>query len=160
MTKEEKQILIKDLSARLPYGVVVQYPDIFNPSEIIIKRLGEIEHSLIGIDEYSTNINGEGIDIEYVKLYLRPISSMTKNEILELYKIAYNTWRTDSLYYKLDEWITFEESIQNNSLFFYSGIWVDDVSKVNDWLLEHHFDYRGLIEKGLAIEAPEGMYIK
>ena len=27
-----------------------------------------------------------------------------------------------------------------------------------DWLNEHHFDYRGLIEKGLALEAPEGMY--
>ena len=27
-----------------------------------------------------------------------------------------------------------------------------------DWLNEHHFDYRGLIEKGLALEAPEDMY--
>ena len=27
-----------------------------------------------------------------------------------------------------------------------------------DWLNKHHFDYRGLIEKGLALEAPEGMY--
>jgi hypothetical protein len=27
-----------------------------------------------------------------------------------------------------------------------------------DWLNAHHFDYRGLIEKGLALEAPEGMY--
>ena len=30
--------------------------------------------------------------------------------------------------------------------------------RVIDWLLENHFDYRGLIEKGLALEAPEGMY--
>ena len=27
-----------------------------------------------------------------------------------------------------------------------------------DWMNEHHFDYHGLIEKGLALEAPEGMY--
>jgi hypothetical protein len=27
-----------------------------------------------------------------------------------------------------------------------------------DWLLAHHFDFRGLIEKGLALEAPDGMY--
>ena len=27
-----------------------------------------------------------------------------------------------------------------------------------DWLNAHHFDYRGLIEKGLALEAPKGMY--
>jgi hypothetical protein len=37
---------------------------------------------------------------------------------------------------------------------------LEDWQKVNyiDWLNAHHFDYRGLIEKGLAIEAPEGMY--
>jgi hypothetical protein len=27
-----------------------------------------------------------------------------------------------------------------------------------DWLNVHHFDYRNLIDKGLAIEAPDGMY--
>ena len=32
------------------------------------------------------------------------------------------------------------------------------ISEVMDWLLSHHFDFRGLIEKGLALEAPEGMY--
>jgi hypothetical protein len=35
---------------------------------------------------------------------------------------------------------------------------VDEISKLIDWLNAHHFDYRGLIEKGLAIEAPSGMY--
>jgi hypothetical protein len=32
------------------------------------------------------------------------------------------------------------------------------VKELGDWLNAHHFDYRGLIEKGLALEAPEGMY--
>jgi hypothetical protein len=35
---------------------------------------------------------------------------------------------------------------------------VDTQLKAFDWLNAHHFDYRGLIEKGLALEAPEGMY--
>ena len=35
--------------------------------------------------------------------------------------------------------------------------WYDDLITY-DWLNAHHFDYRGLIEKGLALEAPEGMY--
>ena len=32
------------------------------------------------------------------------------------------------------------------------------VTETDDWLNAHHFDYRGLIEKGLALEAPEDMY--
>ena len=35
---------------------------------------------------------------------------------------------------------------------------IDEVQEFIDWLNQHHFDYRGLIEKGLALEAPEGMY--
>lgn len=35
---------------------------------------------------------------------------------------------------------------------------LNDCHLSTDWLNAHHFDYRGLIEKGLALEAPEGMY--
>lgn len=35
---------------------------------------------------------------------------------------------------------------------------LQDETKMFDWLNAHHFDYRGLIEKGLALEAPEGIY--
>ena len=38
------------------------------------------------------------------------------------------------------------------------GMYNERIISDFDWLNEHHFDYRGLIEKGLAIEAPEGMY--
>lgn len=82
----------------------------------------------------------------------------SEKEILDLYKIAYDTWYSDSSYYKNEEWITFRDSIQNNNIFFKSGIWLSDINKVIDWLNKYHFDYRGLIEKSLALEAPEGMY--
>ena len=36
----------------------------------------------------------------------------------------------------------------------------DNINKLNEWLNVNHFDYRGLIKKGLALEAPEGMYNK
>ena len=36
MTTEEKKILFVDLSARLPYGVMVQLPDLFYPSRMVI----------------------------------------------------------------------------------------------------------------------------
>ena len=64
-----------------------------------------------------------------VKPYLRPMSSMTEEEKAEYHSLC------DSYY----------------------GIYFDTVDSI-DWLNAHHFDYRGLIEKGLAIEAPEGMY--
>ena len=68
------------------------------------------------------------------KLYLRPMSSMTEEEKEEF----------ESVLGHYDE---------NNNPYedFNFG---DDI----DWLNAHHFDYRGLIEKGLALEAPEGMY--
>ena len=41
---------------------------------------------------------------------------------------------------------------------YLSGLSFKTVAAVIGWLNAHHFDYRGLIERGLALEAPEGMY--
>ena len=65
-----------------------------------------------------------------IKPYLRPMSSMTEKE------------RKEHNLHRLSKWSTYSEYCAN----------------VIDWLNAHHFDYRGLIEKGLALEAPEGMY--
>ena len=73
-------------------------------------------------------------DIPRFKPYLRPMSSMT-NEELRQYNYLY-------------------AERENNNEF-------DDIKQYSDlidWLNAHHFDYRGLIPKGLAIEAPDGMY--
>ena len=66
-----------------------------------------------------------------VKPYLRPMSSMTEEE-----KRNYHNYRY---------WIE-KGDIEHCTI------------NMIDWLNAHHFDYRGLIEKGLALEAPEGMY--
>ena len=42
------------------------------------------------------------------------------------------------------------ECISANQQYYFNELY--------DWLLKHHFDYRGLIEKGLALEAPKGIY--
>ena len=70
---------------------------------------------------------------EDVKPYLRSMSSMTEEESKEFAML-----QTD----------------------FYSDGWLYPIAAVNmvDWLIAHHFDYRGLIPMGLALEAPEGMY--
>ena len=121
MTQEEKQLLLKDLCARLPYGVMYETsygPRILN--DLFIYSNGPVytDHA---VGEYNQIY---GVELQHIKLYLRPMSSMTEEEREE-----YEQWLPDG--YNID---TF------------------------DWLLSHHFDFRGLIEKGLALEAPEGMY--
>ena len=69
----------------------------------------------------------QSFDVEECKPYLRPMSSMTEEEIKE-YQAFFN----------------------------YDG--VEYPEEYIDWLNAHHFDYRGLIEKGLALKAPEGIY--
>ena len=127
MTTEEKELLFKDLSARLPYGVKVNIKGTHTDS--ITKQL-ESNH-LFGIQKSVLN----------VKPYLRPMSSMTKEEN-DIHKRFfwnhYHEWdghdtETKCVIYK---------KLDNLLEFYYS----------------HHLDYRGLIPMGLALEASEDMY--
>ena len=118
MTQEEKQLLLIDLCARLPYGV-----------EIIC---GESKISLTLTPHMLEEISKDNNKLEW-KPYLRPMSSMTEEEVEK-----------------------YNELCGCNAPF--PGIIEESVAEFLDWLNSHHFDYRGLIEKGLALEAPEGMY--
>ena len=121
MTQEDKELLLKDLCARLPYGVIV----LDEPAGYFGK--------LLRIDFDSFYYDGEEDEewqtIWNVKPYLRPMSSMTEEE--------------RKYYNYLSRLIQDGEAWEH---------------EVVDWLNKHHFDYRGLIEKGLALEAKEGMY--
>lgn len=125
MTTEEKQLLLKDLCARLPYGLVIKKKVCHTYQ---IEELNDI-----GYGQRTDEIYVNGYPIKQSKPYLRPISSMTEEE-KELMKGSV---------------ICFNELEGNCTLFDEIGL---------DWLNANHFDYRGLIEKGLALEAPEGMY--
>ena len=124
MNKEDKELLLKDLSARLTYKVKV--------------CLYEKETCILtGIDgnEVYLNVDSDSFRIGSIKPYLRPMSSMTEEESDEFQQL-------DT---ECDKMPTFDYvSIEHYRIF--------------DWLNAHHFDYRGLIEKGLALQAPEGMY--
>lgn len=115
MNKEDKKLLVKDLCARLPYGVIVHLE--YDENTSVIRELG-----IGSLHDIMFN-NAEG------KPYLRPMSSMTE-----------------------------EEENQYNSLNAYEGGIFPHTEEAFDWLNAHHFDYRGLIENGLALEASEGMY--
>lgn len=121
MTQENKNLLFKDLCARIPYGVKCQYIDSFGD-----KRCDEL-FSVTRTEAEFTEI----VPLERVRPYLRPMSSMTEEEENELTAICVRGGYKDTV--------------------FKSYL-------VDDWLNAHHFDYRGLIEKGLARKAPEGMY--
>lgn len=146
MTQEEKQLLLVDLCARLPYGVKFQYiicdfcePDVLE--DVDVKREQIITEE---ISRY---------DIEEIKPYLRPMSSMTEEELDELLDSENSDFdgkselvkRAMTAYIKGDK-------LLSNALFSMQ------YAKTIDWLNTHHFDYRGLIPMGLALEAPEGMY--
>jgi len=131
MTKEDKELLLKDLSARLQYGVYIRYG--INGKSILtgVKHIKHPERWIIIAE-------GSGHYLDDIKPYLRPMSSMTEEELKEYHKTFFYHERYDNEH----------KTGQNCSITF----------ETYDWLNAHHFDYRGLIEKGLAIEAPEGMY--
>ena len=154
MTREDKNLLLKDLSARLSYGLFVAVEETDDDSTMVptivplYDEEGNLDydnepniHSLIScnfygecdIDDYSD------ATINEIKPYLRPMSSMTEDECKELSEI--------------DVEYTVSYSIPQKPYYFQIVNY-----KQIDWLNSHHFDYRGLIEKGLALEAPEGMY--
>jgi hypothetical protein len=124
MTKE-KELLLQDLSARLPYGVKVKF------NNINILSLGT--HTRVG--EYVTDV------IEPCKPYLFPMSSMTKEQKREYHQSTSKD--IDMLQDVILERINGKDNNDKHAI-AYNGI---------DWLNAHHFDYRGLIEKGLAIDA-------
>ena len=113
----DKELLLKDLCARLPYGVKV---------ESVFINTDTKKRKSCGIEVFDATCilmirDGFG---EF-KPYLFPLSSMTEEQKKE-YQYITERWMYDSSY---------------------------SISDSTDWLNKNHFDYRGLIEKGLAIDA-------
>lgn len=143
MTQEDKELLLKDLCARLPYGVKMNHvaDDEINPL------------NLIGIAGSMITLAGNGgfssTDIEEYKPYLFPLSSMTEEQSMELFKL-FGISLVDSIgadYIKINDCtgITF---------FLNKGFDVEThLDKLIEWLNKNHFDYRGLIPLGLALDA-------
>ena len=133
MTNEEKELLL-DLFNRLPYGVNV------------LDEIGRTYKLQLGNAYLIDLFYG---DVDYMEAespilpYLRPMSSMTDEEEIEMTQILEEVYDSSFTMDKLVEDVRMQEYIP---------------SKYVDWLNKHHFDYRGLIPKGLALEAPKDMY--
>ena len=143
MTQEEKELVIKDLCGRLSYGVIVQVND--GLRGIYDRRLVQVFCDRASCSVNVCNPLKECICIDSVKPYLRPLSSMTEEEYDDMYNQLYSSQK---------------EFYRNCSNTDYIGKYIRLIANdtVNDWLNREMFDYRGLIPKGLALEAPEGMY--
>ena len=128
MTQEEKELLLKDLCGRLWSGLICSIyredDEGFGWRDAECKGYFQNNDSYEFYFEDVIAVN----NIERLKPYLRPMSSMTWDEKFEH-----------------DAIINSDNVLENH---------LRDI----DWLNAHHFDYRGLIPRGLALEAPEGLY--
>lgn len=114
MTQNEKDLLLKDLCARLPYGIMVKFGD-SNPSKITsITQDIDSESWFVESEDES---DGMMCEINNVKPFLFPLSSMTEEQLEEFEKCGLEGYHD------------------------------------YDWYNKNHFDYRGLIPMGLAIDA-------
>ena len=127
--------LIKDLCSRLPYGIIVNVKGFdYDYND----KLTQIYRGVGCSIQVTTNVP---YDIEQVKPYLFPLSSMTKEQKKGLENLG---WNFDNFeIHNVSECLgTYREYVAHSDCF-----------NLIDWLNKNHFDYRGLIEKGLAIDA-------
>lgn len=139
MTQEQKELLLKDLSARLPYGVLIQ-EDYLVDDEMFLPD--EETDRLINIDVSDGTLmtnGGSFYHIDEVRPYLFPLLSMTEKQKFEINLLS-------------KEECDIIEYIVNNPNPNNVGFPVITYYMV-DWCNKNHFDYRGLIEKGLALDA-------
>lgn len=131
MNNEEKQLVLQDICARLLYGLRVRIYNHWTDS---------FEDETLSIDNIGEIL--QHFPIEDIKPYLRSMSSMTTEEEYEYHQ------------YKNIDYLEIcnqehHEIIKTTVLVFSNAI---------DWLIKHHFDFRGLIPMGLALEASADMY--
>ena len=132
MTQEDKELLLKDLCERLPYGVKFTCNKniyIAKGIDLLVTDEGNWEYAVTAKDIVP-------IEIDFIKPYLFPMSSMTDEPgtPLEINKYGDITKKDDFYGYN-----------QYTDLEIYSAV-------VN-WLNKNHFDYHGLIDKSLALDA-------
>ena len=133
MTQKDKELLLKDLCARLPYGVKVEckwktpapngtYGMICTLDSFLLDQIYNTDDIDVPFDEY--------------KPYLFPLSSMTEEQHTDMFNYYHNA--------------EIEEVYANGD--YLKAAYIGDDKKY-EWLNRNHFDYRGLIEKGLALDA-------
>ena len=123
MTQEEKQLLLQDLCGRLPYGIKCNVGD--NKSYTLNKiEIDDKNGHLLDFKEKKDGLDMQ-VYLSEVKPYLYPLSSMNLDQRVEY----------------------------SRTLVIFDKSHCSQTHETYDWLNKNHFDFRGLIEKGLALDA-------
>lgn len=148
MKKKDKELLLKDLSSRLPYGVKVC--DTKGDFDSSYQTLAHI-NGVVGEAFITSGTACRTAPITDLKPYLFPMTNITNRQAKKYYSLA------DDVVIPAHPGYSFGMKIHCIKL----GIsespheevwdWID--MEAIDWLNANHFDYRGLIKKGLAIDA-------
>lgn len=142
MTDQEKELVYRELCSRIPYGVKFLWDDHGLEGGSKVVKLYKVKVYGETIDDYVFSGLGQpepGYEydcrIDDIKPYLRPMSSRTNEEV--------------------EEYAGYIRSMMNEM----NGHHLFNVSKkLMKFCLSHYLDINNLIEKGLALEAPDGMY--
>ena len=138
MKQEDKDLLLIDLCARLPYGVKISIPELW-----ISEKKIEVLNEIFKGDDGLYRVNNNGMIIEYIKPYLFPLSSMTE----EQYNSLYESGILDNCSHSYE----YVNSHIHGVSFIFKGFKTYSLELI-EWLNKNHFDYRGLIPMGLAID--------
>ena len=167
MIQEDKELLLKDLCSRLPYEVIgkceldtsydTSFDTIFQTHKFDAVIYGLKEELLfvtpliedMDEQEFANEEVADGVDILDFIPYLFPLSSMTDEQKREFYKF-FEEGITESAN-ETRQWLRTKRADETMRPITIAYVMVHEL--VIEWLNKNHFDYRGLIEKGLAIDA-------
>lgn len=146
MTHEQNELLLQDLCARLPYKVMLNCDNTNDEELWAIDSIGLINH---------------GYYINEVKPYLFPLSSMTEKQKKDLLLTTVGKEGLKLFSVTKDGIVSNDKEEQYLENFCFNNINFsnENIEAYIDWLNKNHFDYRGLIEKSLALDATNlGIY--
>ena len=143
MTQEDKELLLKDLCARLNTNLVCS---IYRTDDQGIGYRNEILYGYCNIDGWNEFYFGKdcGIsinDISKIKPYLFPLSSMTREQLFEVQEIlGKNEIEIE------DGFLSIVDSDRNTISYL-------EILSLLEWFYKNHFDVYGLIPMELALDA-------
>jgi hypothetical protein len=140
MTQENKELLLRDLCTRIPYGVKILIPSWDERKMEYVDRVDTL-YSVNG-DNYVIATNDYyDFCVEDVKPYLFPLSSMTAEQLFEVQEIlGKNEIEIE------DGFLHIVDSDRNTITYL-------EILALLEWFYKNHFDIYGLIPMGLAIDA-------
>ena len=154
MAIEDKKVLIAELCSRLPYGVQIEHVPTGiqgRLNNINVTHIYNDTDSIQDIKACITFFGEDNVDATYFRPILRPIASMTDEEVDRLFQIL--KINED----KGTEWLKVND-VGIIRLFTEEGKDFYEIDEAINYLYSIHIDFKGLISTGLALEATDKTY--